>query len=122
MTKSSSIVGTLIYIHFGPIVWALHLGFSYALHAAICEAGERLPLSPTALPWLLGAGTAAAGLAVIVGLLFPDLVGTPLHAARAGQTGAFVTSLMRFLALLSLFGVGYFGLSMLMVPICLPLR
>jgi hypothetical protein len=49
-------------------------------------------------------------------------VGTPLHAARAGQTGAFVTSLMRFLALLSLFGVGYFGLSMLMVPICLPLR
>jgi hypothetical protein len=122
MTRSSSIVGTLIFVHFGPIVWALHLGFSYALHAAICEADERLPLDPSALPWLLGAGTAAAALALIVGLLLPDVVGTPLHAARGGEVGTFVTSLMRLLALLSLFGVGYFGLSMLLVPICLPLR
>jgi hypothetical protein len=122
MTRSSSIVGTLLFIHFGPIVWALHLGFSYAVHAAICEADERLPLGPAALPWLLGAGTVAAALAILAGLLLPDLVGTPLHAARNGQTGAFVSSLMRFLAVLSLLGVGYFGLSMLLVPICLPIR
>jgi hypothetical protein len=121
MTRSS-IVGTLLFIHVGPIIWALHLGFSYGAHAAICEAGERLPLSPAVLPWLLGAATAGAALAIVAALLRPALVGTPLHAARSGEVGAFVTTVMRFLALLSLFGVGYFGVSILLVPICLQFR
>lgn len=122
MTRSGGIVGTILFMLFGPIVWAVHLGVSYALHAALCAADDRLPLSPSDLPWLLGGATAIAALALAAALAIPGTVRTTLRAVNEGEQAAFATTVMRILSLLSLFGVAYFGLAMLVVPVCLPLR
>jgi hypothetical protein len=118
----ASVVGTILFILFGPIVWAAHLGVSYAAHAALCAAGNRLPLGPNALPWVLGAATIVAVLLIAVALLSPNVVRTPVGAVRQGEDATFATAVMRTLGLLSLTGVGYFGLTMLLLPLCLPLR
>ncbi len=118
----ANITGTILFILFGPIVWAAHLALSYAAHAALCAAGDRLPLGPTALPWVLGAATITAALLIAVAMLAPNLVRIPIGAVREGENATFATAAMRTLGLLSLTGVGYFGLAMLLVPLCLPLR
>jgi hypothetical protein len=122
MTSRSSIAGTILFILFGPIVWALHFGLSYAGHAGLCAAGDRLPLGPSALPLLLGTVTAIAAALIAAGLIAPRLLRTPLGAPREGETAAFVTTLMRLLAGLSLFGVAFMALTMLLLPLCAPLR
>ena len=118
----ANVVGTILFILFGPIVWAIHLGVSYAAHAALCAAGDRLPLGPDALPWILGPATILALLLIGAAMLSPNLVRAPTRAGREGEDVRFATAVMRTLGLLSLLGVGYFGLAMLFVPLCLPLR
>jgi hypothetical protein len=118
----SEIVGTLLFILFGPIVWALHLGISYAAHAALCAAGDRLPLAQSDLPWLLGATTIGSLLFIALAVLAPAVIRRTLGAVRDEEEAWFATALMRGLGLLSLAGVVYFGLSMMIVPLCLPLR
>ena len=118
----TNIVGTILFIFFGPIVWAADLGISYAAHAALCAAEDRLPLGPAALPWLLGAVTVVALFLIAVAALRPDLVRAPIGALRDGEPATFAAEVMRTLCLLSLVGVGYFGLTMLILPLCLPLR
>jgi hypothetical protein len=117
-----NVVGTILFILFGPIVWAAQLGVSYAAHAALCAAGDRLPLGAPALPWVLGAAMVVAVLLIAVAMLSPNLVRVPVGAVRRGEDAAFATAVMRTLGLLSLLGVGYFGLTMLLLPLCLPLR
>jgi len=118
----ASVVGTMLFILFGPIVWAAHLGVSYAAHAALCAAGDRLPLGANALPWVLGAATVVAVLVITIAMLSPQLVRAPIGAVREGEDARFATAVIRTLGLLSLMGVGYFGLTMLLLPLCLQLR
>jgi hypothetical protein len=57
----------------------------------------------------------------VIEVLDAILLRTPLRAPREGESARFMTTLMRLLAGLSLLGVGFMGMSMLL-PLCTPLR
>jgi hypothetical protein len=61
MPRQAAASGTLLFLLFGPLIWAAHLLVVYAGHASLCATGGRLPLlNAAALPWLLGLVTAGA--------------------------------------------------------------
>lgn len=124
MRREGSIVGTLLFMLFGPLIWAADLLVVYGGHASYCAAGDRLPGDAEAvLPMLLWAATAAAGLIIAAGIVWPSLVRTVLRAMPATSPEAgFMERVMRWLALLSLFGVAFMGLALTLVPICAQLR
>lgn len=124
MSREGSIAGTLLFMLFGPLVWALYFLVVYGGHASFCAAGDRLPGMPAeVLPILLAAATAAAMALIAGALLWPSAPRRLLRAVPAGNPEAgFVTRVMRLLALLSLFGVGFAGIAMLIVPLCQQLR
>jgi hypothetical protein len=122
MRGSASIVGALALILFGPIVWAAQFLVVYAGHASLCEAGDRLPVGSAAIPWLLGIATAAALVVIGAGAAWPGPLRQHLVPAASPGEGAFLVRLMRLLALLALFGVGWSGIAMLVLPSCLQLR
>lgn len=123
MTHDGSLVRRLLFLLFGPLVWALHLGLAYATHAAVCAAGGRLGLAVGTLPWLLGGVTLTALLALAAAFLRPAVLRRLLRMAPVSRNEeTFATSLMRLLTLLSLAAVSYATLVLLTLPSCLELR
>lgn len=121
MSREGSTAGSLAFLAFGPIVWALHLAVSYGGHAALCAVGPAA--QGGTLPLLLAAATAMAAIILVVALLRPGLVRRALRAMPASSTEAgFATTVMRFLGVLSLMGVAFAGLAMLILPLCQQLR
>jgi len=123
MTQDGSLLRRMLFLLFGPLVWALHLGLAYAGHASLCAAGERLGLGPGALPWLLGGLTLAALLALLAALLRPAALRGLLRVAPLSEgEEVFAQATMRLLSLLSLFAIGCAAIVLLAVPSCLQLR
>jgi hypothetical protein len=123
MRREGSIVGTLIFILFGPIVWALHLMATYAGHASLCDVGAGRPDLLAPLPVVLAAATMVAALLLGTAVVRPGLVRSVLRAVPASSPEAgFATRVMQWLVLLSLFGVTFSGLAMLILPLCQQLR
>lgn len=124
MPRQAPVLGTILFLLFGPLIWAVHLFTVYAGHASLCEAGDRLPLlDADALPWLLGGATAAALLILALGSVRPAIVRRLLRATSpAHDEMAFTTSVMRMLAALSALGVVFAGVAILLVPLCAQLR
>lgn len=122
MKSEGSIVGTLVFILIGPLVWALHLLVAYGSHASLCAvAGAGRLADP--LPWILGGVTLAAALILALALASPSTFRRPLRAARRDdREAAFATGVMRVLALLSLLGVLFAGIAMVILPLCQQLR
>lgn len=115
----ASAIRTLIYIAFGPLIWALHLTAVYGAHALLCARG----IAP------------AVALAVVLGVtavalvLLASAIAVPRSArwivrigAEDGGDGGFHDRLMRLLAALSAFGVAWAGAAAVIVPACAQLR
>lgn len=121
MNREGSIAGSLVFLTFGPIVWAVHLGITYAGHAALCAVGPAE--TGGALPVLLWVATLIALATLVVALARPALIRRLFRAMpETSPEAGFATTVMRFLSALSLLGVTFAGLAMLVLPLCQQLR
>ena len=121
MNREGSTAGSLAFLAFGPIVWALHLTVSYAGHASMCAVGPAE--GSGALQLLLGLATFIALAILVVALLRPGLIRRLLRAMpETSPEAGFATTVMRFLGVLSLLGVSFAGMAMLILPLCQQLR
>lgn len=113
-------IGTLVFLIFGPILWALDLTMIYGAQSSLC-AFEALPQSAIAL--LIGGVTLGLIFVVAWALLRPD----PFFGALTGATPPdeqwpFLVAVMRGLAGLSLLAMVYFASAILLMPTCPALR
>ncbi len=124
MRREGSIVGTLVFLLFGPLVWALDLLVVYGGHASWCAAGDRLPGDPqVVVPVLHWGATAAAGLILAVAIIWPAIPRALLRAMPSTSPEAgFADRVMQLLALLSLFGIFFVSLAQFLLPLCAQLR
>lgn len=123
MMRSLGILGVMLYLLFGPVVWAAHFSASYAAHAALCASGDRLPLlGVQSLPALLGGATLLASVTLVALVLKPHLLDRLGPHGASADNAAFLRGVMRFLSLLSLVGVAWSGVAMLVLPLCQQLR
>ena len=124
MRRPAATLGVIVFILFGPLVWAGYFLVIYGAHASLCAAGERLPLlDASALPLLLWGATAVALSLLAAGARWPGALGHLLRALpEDDKTARFVTRAMRLLTQLSLFGVGFAGIALTLVPLCAQLR
>jgi hypothetical protein len=121
--RTGSTFGTILFVLFGPLVWAGHLLVVYGGHASFCEFGMHRLFGLPIIPTLLAAATVAALVLLAAGLLWPDRVRAVFRAgADVGEETGWLTMLMRLLTGLSLLGVAYAGVAILLVPNCLQLR
>jgi hypothetical protein len=116
-----STAGTLAYILFGPIIWALHLSLIYFWQSMLCAhglAGARL-FGASIVPLVIALGTAAGLLLLLVPMLAPARVAGLLGASGwDGKIARFNTRIMIGLAVLSSLGIAWGGITVLFLPIC----
>lgn len=122
MKRQASIVGTLVFMLFGPLVWGAQMTLAYATHAALCAAGDRLPLGAGALPVVLGGVSVVALVVLGMALAWPAPLRRWLRAPGDTEEGQFAQAVMRLLGLLALFGSVFLGITMLLVPLCMQVR
>jgi hypothetical protein len=121
--RTGSMIGTFLFVLFGPLVWAGHLLAIYGSHASLCEFGALQLFGLPIVPILLLVATIGALALLAAGLCWPRRVQALLRAdVGEGEERGWLTRLMRLLTGLSLVGVAYAGVAIMLVPICLPLR
>lgn len=108
----------MVFILFGPIVWALHFLAVYGSQSLLCARAM-----PESVPPIVSIATVAS-LAVLVGAM-----SAPGALARVMRSGhwpephqTFISSVMLTLVALSLLGVAWAGGTMLILPSCSVLR
>ena len=111
-----SIAAAVLYLTFGPIVWAIHLTFVYGTHTLICTHTTSG-----------GAGATFAVLvvtAVALAAIFAALTASAAAQRRArGESSlAFYHRAATWLTWLSAFGVACAGATSLVIEPCLALR
>lgn len=108
----------MIYLLYGPLLWALHLFAIYGPQSLFCTRGMAGAVGPT-----VTAATLVAGLLLLVAIVSPRPVARLLRADRweESQQG-FLDRVMRLLSALSLFGVLAGGATILLLPACGGLR
>ena len=113
------LVGAVLYMLLGPIVWAVHLAIIYGSHAVLC-----------ARDWADGPLDARVIIAIATGIGLAITIPATLagwHWSRATNrdtegASAFQHSVMSLLALLAAIGIAYGGATPLFVTTCLQLR
>jgi hypothetical protein len=110
-------VATLLYLLFGPLVWAAHLTIGYGAHTLACAKGG----GPALAAWIVSAAT-AVGVAILIGAMV-YAVGRRRAAQAADEpVRRFEHDVMGLLALLSTAGVVWGGATVLFVSPCMMLR
>ena len=123
MVRGIGFVRALLGLLAGPSIWAGHFGFVYGGHAALCGAGDRLPLVGRAdLPWLLLAATGGAVMVLLALALSRRLTGRLIGTSDLPEEADFLVRVARLLSALSLFGVLASGAGMIVLPGCQLLR
>lgn len=123
MVRGIGFVRALVGLLAGPSIWAGHFGLVYGGHAAMCGAGDRLPLvGRSDLPWLLTAITAAAMIALLTIASSRRATGRLIGTGDIPEEADFLVRVARLLAALSLFGVVGSAVGMVVLPACELLR
>jgi hypothetical protein len=118
--SSRQMIGTLVFLIFGPILWALALTVIYGAQSSLCAFGA---LPPAAIALLIGAATLALGVAAILTLIWPDWLFRRLTGVTApAEQWSFLSGVMRLLGGLSVLAMIYFGAAIFLMPTCAPLR
>lgn len=116
-------VRTLIYVLFGPIVWAVHLTIIYGLQSVACAltTTSRGGTSMDAVQLAIVSATIAAVLALGAGWRW---LANPGGAMSEGteDRNHFLEGVMQFLVGLSVLGVLGAGAAAMMLPSCPALR
>ncbi|MBD8066097.1 hypothetical protein IC608_11500 [Devosia sp. PTR5] len=113
-------IGTLIFILTGPILWAADLTIIYGAQSSLCAFGA---LPPQIVGWLV-----LAPCVILMGLVLLALA-KPSPVFR-GLTGAspppeqwpFLLSITRLLGGISVLAMVYFSIAALLLPACGQLR
>lgn len=120
----ASAVGTMLFVLYGPLIWALHFLVVYGGHASLCAVGVEAGImgQPVQLV-LVWTATLLALAAIAAGLFWPRQVQGVLHAVSLVEIdNRLLVRIMRLLALLSFLAVVFAGLASLIVPFCAQLR
>jgi hypothetical protein len=120
-TKSSrQMIGTLVFILIGPILWALHLTVTYGAQSSLCAFDAASETFITGM--IIGSAAVFIGLIVLAMLqersCFALLTGT----SPSKEQWPFLKTLMKLLGALSILGMVYFSLASLILPACAQLR
>ncbi len=119
-TSSRQMIGTLVFLIFGPICWALQLTTVYGMQSALCAFQTVSTPTVSVLVVTLTAviaGLAGAGL-VRPGLVYRILTGVQPHS----EQWPFLVFVMRSLTALSILAMAYSGTGALMLSSCCGLR
>lgn len=124
-SSNRQMIGTLIFILIGPILWAVQLTLIYGAQSSLCAFGVGVGANGSNA---LAAGTVIATTVVCMGLaalalIRPDgsyelITGT--HPP--GEQRRFLVGVLRALGGLSLLAMLYAGLGAALLPACAQLR
>lgn len=120
-TKSSrQMIGTLVFILVGPILWAVHLTVTYGAQSSLCAFDAASETFITAM--IIGSAAVFIGLTALAMLkersCFALLAGT----SPPDEQWPFLKTLMKLLGALSVLGMIYFSIASLILPACAQLR
>jgi hypothetical protein len=111
------LVGTVLYLLLGPIVWAGHLTIIYSTHAVLCVRG--LADGPLDVRAIIAVAT---GVALMVSIAAAVTGWARWRNRKTEGVSAFQHGVMGLLALLATIGVAFGGATALFVTPCLQLR
>jgi hypothetical protein len=118
VSKRRSAAMTLLYIVFGPLVWALHLLAIYGPQALLCARGV-----PGGVPIVVAIATLLSILPLAFALYAPGALARGMAASGWPETQQrFIERLMLTLSVLALFAVAAAGATVLVLPACSALR
>lgn len=118
--SSRQMIGTLVFLIAGPILWAINLTVIYGAQSSLCAFGAA---TPSAIALLIGGATLALGVASVMSLIWPQpLFRVLTGAVPPAEQWPFLRGVMRLLTALSILAAVYFGLAILLMPTCAPLR
>ncbi|MEX0405587.1 hypothetical protein ABGN05_07945 [Aquibium sp. LZ166] len=109
-----STVGTLVYILFGPILWALQFTLIYGGHTLACSQGA----TPAAGEWLVYAASIVPAVIVLVFLVVQTPFARILGLTRAMEDRRAYDRIAWAVALLSEFAIVWTGATALVVAAC----
>ncbi|MBB2971395.1 hypothetical protein [Mesorhizobium sp. RMAD-H1] len=119
------VVGAILYLLVGPIIWAGHLLLVYGPQSALCAF--RITGMAAAEAWLISG--LVMGVTVIAMAAIAVILWRPHRTARlfrfhtaSDDNRSFAISVMRVLGVLSLFGVAWAGATTLLLDPCAQLR
>ena len=108
----------ILYMLFGPIVWAGHLTLIYGAHTLICA---RSPDGPAWAATIVYSIT-AVGLAILVAAMALAVSRRRAAHAASDTVQQFEHDVMGLMTLLSIFGVAWSGLTAVFITACTSLR
>jgi hypothetical protein len=123
--STRQMIGTLVFIMLGPILWAVQLTLIYGAQSSLCAFGVGVGAD--------GNNALAAGVVIAASVVCMALVGVALArpdigyglitgAGMPGEQRGFLVGVMRLLAGLSLLAMFYAGLGAVLLPACAQLR
>ncbi len=113
-------IGTLVFILVGPILWAADLTTIYGAQSALCAFGV---LPQAAVGWLVIAKSVLLMLAAVLALAMPrPLFKVLVGAQPPSEQWEFLQGVMRVLGALSVLAMLYFTLAATLLPACSNLR
>lgn len=113
-----STAATVVFILFGPIVWALHLLVIYGSQSVLCARGGTASIST-----IIGVATLVSIAALCTAAMAPGALAGALRVGPGpGSQQAFINGVAVTLAILSLFGVVWAAATIFILPSCLSLR
>jgi hypothetical protein len=126
MDRSSpvaSVTGTLVYLLFGPLLWAAHLTIIYGASTLICAMGEGDPAAARDVGVVILVATAVALAVISFTAAYPRPARTLLKVrSNSASTAAFLDRAMQTLAVLSFIGIAWAGATVVMITPCGQLR
>ena len=113
------LIGAILYLLLGLIVWAVHFTIIYSTHAVLCARGWTD--SPLAVQMIIAAATGIA-LAISIPATLAGWRWSRHADPDTEGVSAFQHGVMSLLALLATIGITYGGATTLFVSPCLQLR
>jgi hypothetical protein len=123
--STRQMIGTLVFIMLGPILWAVQLTLIYGAQSSLCAFGVGVGSD--------GGNMLAAGIVIAASAMCMVLAGVALarpdasyglitSAGVPSEQRGFLVGVMRLLAGLSLLAMLYAGLGAVLLPACAQLR
>lgn len=119
-TKREPIATALLFLLFGPLVWALHFLAVYGSQSMLCTVLQNQSPRDQAIDVTIWALTVCAGALVVWALMRPHHLADFLKTSLAGNP--FHRATAYFLCLLSAFAIAASALGSLFVDNCDTLR